>query len=111
MSKVYYPVITCKEHQGKHTKEDWAISNECEKFHDQILIQIVTISQLMQQLGCEVGKSKTYRKEMQITEQQKMVMGGLLERLLSQLPAYSMDNDCVRSEDFSLKIATLYLEL
>lgn len=38
MEKVYFPVITCKEHQGKNTKEDWAISNECEKFHDQILI-------------------------------------------------------------------------
>jgi hypothetical protein len=48
----------------------------------------------MQQLGCEVGKtSKTFRKDMQISEQQKMVMGGLLERLLSQLPAYSMEND------------------
>jgi hypothetical protein len=37
----------------------------------------------MQQLGCEVGNvNKTYRKDMMISEQQKMVMGGLLERLL-----------------------------
>lgn len=34
-----------------------------------------------------------------------------MERLLNQLPAYDMDDCCKRSEDFSLKIATLYLEL
>ena len=40
-----------------------------------------------------------------------MVMCSLLERLLNQLPAYEMDDDNTRSEDFSLKISTLYLEL
>ena len=90
MEKVYFPVITCKEHQGKHTKEDWAIHNECTKFHDQILIQIVTIQQLLKTLGCEDTPSgkKTYR--MQITEQQKMIMCGVLERLLNQIPAYEI---------------------
>jgi len=111
MEKVYYPVITCKEHQGKHTKEDWAISNECEKFHDQILIQIVTISQVLQQLGCEErrGAKKTYSQA--VSEPQKMVLCGLLERLLNQLPAYEVDDATQRSEDFTLKVSTLYLEL
>ena len=40
-----------------------------------------------------------------------MVMCSLLERLLNQLPAYEMDDSTQRSEDFSLKISSLYLEL
>ena len=71
----------------------------------------MTISQLLQQLGCDISKSgkKTYQQA--ISDPQKMIMCGLLERLLNQLPAYEMDDDTQRSEDFSLKVTTLYLEL
>ena len=40
-----------------------------------------------------------------------MVLCGLLERLLNQLPAYEVDDATQRSEDFTLKVSTLYLEL
>ena len=38
-------------------------------------------------------------------------MASLLERLVNQMPAYQLDNDTQRTDDFSLKISTLYLEL
>jgi hypothetical protein len=46
-----------------------------------------------------------------ISDPQKMVMASLLERLVNQMPAYQLDNDTQRTDDFSLKISTLYLEL
>ena len=56
MMRVYFPIITCKEHESEtfnmHTHEEFAIRMETEKIHDSILIEIVTLTQILTLLGC-----------------------------------------------------------
>ena len=57
MTNVFFPVINCQEHMvGSgvyNSKEEFAIKMEAEKIHDTILIEIVTLSNILKVLGCE----------------------------------------------------------
>ena len=114
MTRVYFPIVTCKEHENEtfnmHTHEEFAIRMETEKIHDHILIEIVTLCQVLVLLGCgdkPKGK-KTFHQR--ITEVQKNVIAGLMQRLLNQLPAFEFDTN-VRSHDFQVKITNFYFML
>jgi hypothetical protein len=56
MTNVYFPVINCQEHMAigvLDSKEEFAIKMEAEKIHDMILIEIVTLSNVLKVLECE----------------------------------------------------------
>lgn len=55
MDKVYFPTIDAQEHLDMYNATDFAIKLEHEKYHDQILIELVTLQNLMQQLGYDAS--------------------------------------------------------
>jgi hypothetical protein len=56
---------------------------EAEKIHDTILVEIITLAHMLKLLGCEEtpGGKKTFH--MKVTEMQKNVVSGLMQRLLN----------------------------
>ena len=56
---------------------------ESEKIHDTLLIEIVTLANILKVLGCEEtpGGKKTFHQK--ISEIQKNVIAGLMQRLLN----------------------------
>ena len=113
MEKVYFPVINCQEHMNMkvfETNEDFAIKMEAEKIHDTLLVEIITLANIMSLLGCEStpGSKKTFHQK--ISEMQKNVIAGLMQRLLNQLPAFELNSD-IRTEDFQLRITNFYMML
>lgn len=113
MHKVYFPVINMQEHMCKNvheTQEDFAIKMEAEKIHDTLLIEIITLAHILKVLGCEEtpGGKKTFHQK--ISEVQKNVVTGLMQRLLSQLPAFELDSE-IRTEDFQLRVTNFYMML
>jgi hypothetical protein len=83
------------------------------------LVELVALQQIMHILGldkdCENSENITPNTnfapgEVKITIEQKHAIGGLMKRLLNQLPA-KIPNTNVRSNDFQVKISNLYLLL
>jgi hypothetical protein len=105
MEKVFFPVINCQEHMSItvfQSNDDYAIKMEAEKIHDTILVEIVTLANMLKLLGCDEtpgGGKKSFH--MKITEMQKNVITGLIRRLFNQLPAFELNSD-IRTEDFEL---------
>jgi hypothetical protein len=86
MEKVFFPVINVQEHMNTKvyaSGEDFAIRMEAEKIHDTILVEIVTLAHILKILGCEEtpGGKKTFHQK--ITETQKNIIAGLMQRLLN----------------------------
>jgi len=68
MHKVYFPVINMQEHTSKNihdSHEDFAIKMEAEKIHDTLMIEIVTLANILKVLGCEEtpGGKKTFHQK------------------------------------------------
>lgn len=113
MTNIYFPVINVQEHKATgvyDSAEEFAIKMESEKIHDTLLIEIVTLANILKVLGCEEtpGGKKTFHQK--ISEIQKNVIAGLMQRLLNQLPAFELDSS-VRTEDFQLRITNFYMML
>ena len=51
MENVYFPEIDCHEHDNLYEKLDVAIKMEHDKLQDKLLIEIVTLQQIMHALG------------------------------------------------------------
>lgn len=86
MEKVYFPVIYCSEHMNyayQQNHEEYAIKVETEKIHDKLLVEIVTLQAILKILGCDdtPGSKKTFHQK--ISEMQKNVISGLMQRLLN----------------------------
>ena len=58
---------------------------EHEKLHDTLLVELMTIQHMLQELGCY--DTPGGKKNQILTEQQRMIVGGLMKRLLNQIPA------------------------
>jgi hypothetical protein len=116
MESAYFPVIDCQEHKKQYERLDVAIKMEHDKLTDKILVELVALQQMMHVLGLvdvdddeeEMGgtpgqfgdvKSDKFAAEHKITNEQKHVIGGLMKRLLDQLPAF-IPNTEIRSNDF-----------
>jgi len=111
MLRVYFPVVSCKEHLSKHScqhsREEFAIHVETEKIHDTIIVEIITLSAILKILGCEEERNGKKTFHQKISEQQKNIIGGLIQRLLNQLPAYEFNTE-IRSDNFGDKVTNFY---
>jgi hypothetical protein len=98
MELAYFPVIDCQEHEDLYSRDDDAIKREHEKLHDTLLVELMTIQHMLQQLG-QYDTPKSGERNQTMSEQQRMVIGGLMKRLLNQIPA-KVPGKNVRSDDF-----------
>lgn len=68
---------------------DFAIKLEHEKYHDMILVEIVTLQSMLKNLGYDASFSTpgmgSY-DECKVSEHDRMIIGGLMKRLLNQIP-------------------------
>ena len=55
MDKVYFPTIDAQEHLTMYRPADFAIKLEHEKYHDMILIELVTLQNVLKQLGYDAS--------------------------------------------------------
>lgn len=86
MNNVYFPVINCQEHMATgvfESSEEFAIKMEAEKIHDTILVEIITLANLLKVLGCEQSPGGKVTFHQKISEMQKNVIAGLMQRLLN----------------------------
>lgn len=96
-----------------YSRDDYAIRVEHERLHDIILVELVTLQGILRTLGCDLtpgGPAKGNDFNQKITEHQRMVIAGLMKRLVNQLPAFE-PNTNNRTDDFQVKVANLYLLL
>lgn len=120
MENAYFPVIDCHEHDNLYERLDVAIKMEHDKLQDKILVEMVTLQQICDALGLVGNDSevagetytseKKFAEEHKIGDPQKFIIGGLMKRLLNQLPA-KIPNTEIRSNDFQVKISNVYLLL
>ena len=98
MEAAYFPVIDCQEHEDLYSRDDDAIKREHEKLHDTLLVELMTIQHMLHQLG-QYDTPKSGERNNSMSEQQRMVIGGLMKRLLNQIPA-KIPGKNERSDDF-----------
>lgn len=55
MDKVYFPTIDAQEHLEMYTTGDFAIKLEHEKYHDMILVELITLQHVLRQLGYDAS--------------------------------------------------------
>jgi hypothetical protein len=85
MDRVYFPTIDAQEHLEMYTTSDFAIKLEHEKYHDMILVELIALQQVLKQLGYDAGLATpgVQNKDCKVTEHDRMIIGGLMKRLLS----------------------------
>jgi len=86
MDKVYFPTIDAQEHLDLYRPSDFAIKLEHEKYHDMILIELVTLQNVLKQLGYDASFStpgQSPEDECKVSEHDRMILGGLMKRLLN----------------------------
>lgn len=98
MEAAYFPVIDCQEHEDLYSRDDDAIKREHEKLHDTLLVELMTIQHMLHQLG-QYDTPKGSERNNTMSEQQRMVIGGLMKRILNQIPA-KIPGKKERSDDF-----------
>ena len=57
MDRVYFPVIDAQEHLDMYNTSDFAIKLEHEKYHDMILVELISLQEVLKQLGYDYGAS------------------------------------------------------
>ena len=65
---------------------DFAIKLEHEKYHDQILVELVTLQNMLQLLGYDASiatPGKNHGEVCQVSEHDRRIIGGLMKRLLN----------------------------
>lgn len=55
MDRVYFPTIDAQEHLEMYTTSDFAIKLEHEKYHDMILVELITLQHVLKQLGYDAS--------------------------------------------------------
>ena len=113
MDKVYFPTIDAQEHLEMYRAHDFAIKLEHEKYHDHILVEMITLQNILKQLGYDAifttPGQQTYI-ECRISEHDRMIIGGLLKRLLNMIPVRQKGDKYV-TKDFNSKMSNLYFML
>lgn len=68
-----------------YTTSDFAIKLEHEKYHDMILVELIALQQMLKQLGYDAGLQTPgiQNKECKVSEHDRMIIGGLMKRLLN----------------------------
>ena len=51
MEDAYFPIVDCHEHDNQHERLDVAIKMEHDKVQDKILVELVTLQQMMTAFG------------------------------------------------------------
>ena len=51
MEDAYFPIVDCHEHDNHHERLDVAIKMEHDKVQDKILVELVTLQQMMTAFG------------------------------------------------------------
>lgn len=112
MDRVYFPTIDAQEHLEMYTTSDFAIKLEHEKYHDMILVELIALQQVLKQLGYDPGLSTPGQqsKDCKVTEHDRMIIGGLMKRLLNQIPV-RIKGEKHTVQDFNSKMSNLYLLL
>jgi len=112
MDKVYFPTIDAHEHLEMYTTADFAIKLEHEKYQDMILVELITLQHTMKMLGYDAGLSTPGKqgKDCLINEHDRMIIGGLMKRLLNQIPV-RIKGESHTVRDFQAKMSNLYLLL
>lgn len=95
-----------------YTTSDFAIKLEHEKYHDMILVELIALQQVLKQLGYDAGLATpgVQNKDCKVTEHDRMIIGGLMKRLLSQIPV-RIKGQRMMVQDFNSKMSNLYLLL
>jgi hypothetical protein len=86
MDKVYFPTIDAQEHLEMYRPSDFAIKLEHEKYHDMILVEMITLQNVLKQLGYDASFSTPGggpAGECKVSEHDRMIIGGLMKRLLN----------------------------
>lgn len=112
MDRVYFPTIDAHEHLEMYTTNDFAIKLEHEKYQDMILVELITLQHTMKLLGYDAGLSTPgkLKKDCLINEHDRMIIGGLMKRLLNQIPV-RIKGEKHTVKDFQAKMSNLYLLL
>lgn len=112
MDKVYFPTIDAQEHLEMYRPSDFAIKLEHEKYHDMILVELITLQNVLKQLGYDASFSTPgqNKDECNVSEHDRMIIGGLMKRLLNQIPVRQKGEKYI-SKDFNSKMSNLYLLL
>ena len=113
MDKVYFPTVDAQEHLELYRPSDFAIKLEHEKYHDMILVELITLQNMLRQLGYDASVSTpgqpTYT-ECRVSEHDRMIIGGLMKRLLNMIPV-RQKGEKYTVRDFNSKMSNLYLLL
>lgn len=112
MDKVYFPTIDAQEHLEMYRPSDFAIKLEHEKYHDMLLVELITLQNVLQQLGYDASLSTPgqHAVDCKVSEHDRMIIGGLMKRLLNQIPV-RQKGEKFTVKDFNAKMSNLYLLL
>lgn len=113
MDRVYFPTVDAQEHLELYRPSDFAIKLEHEKYHDMILVELITLQNLLKQLGYDALISTPGQHaytECRVTEHDRMIIGGLMKRLLNMIPV-RQKGEKYTVKDFNSKMSNLYLLL
>jgi len=113
MDKVYFPIIDAQEHLEMYSSGDFAIKLEHEKYQDMILVELITLQHALKLLGYDASLNTPgddLNNTCQLSEHDRMIMGGLMKRLLNQIPV-RIKGEKYTVTDFHNKMSNLYLLL
>lgn len=69
---------------------DFTIKMEHEKLHDMLLVELITLQGVLQKLGYDSSLNTPggggVIENCQVNEHERMIIGGLMKRLLNQIP-------------------------
>ena len=91
-----------------YSKEDQIIKLEHEKLHDKIMVELITLQGIMKKLGYDERNDD--HTTCMVPEHDRMVIGGLMKRLLSQIPV-RIEGTNRNTNDFQYKMSNLFLLL
>lgn len=123
MEEAYFPIINCQEHFEMYEQQDMAIKLQHKKFHDMIIIELMALCQVLHGLT-DTGELPKYvddkgatsilnkhlanSKKAIISNNQRMVIAGMMKRMLNQLPVRlpGFEN---KYNDLTAQISNLFL--
>lgn len=95
-----------------YTASDFAIKLEHEKYQDMILVELITLQHSLKLLGFDASivNADDEKNKCQLSEHDRMILGGLMKRLLNQIPV-RVKGEKYYVDDFQNKMSNLYLLL
>lgn len=109
LESVYFPKVDSTLNPRTIKKDDVKMYNQHEKIIDSIIVELVTLQEIMKEVGqVDTSTSETPKHTYVLQDHQRHIIGGLMKRLLNQIPAKVPGTE-YQSDDFEVKISNLYL--